>query len=197
MDFHPAMLGKDQPTEHQQLMAKPEFVKSVLGSNKLFRLRCFDDLTEEQAVQLTLDNLEITQNPNVPEIYKVQFFSNLPDNAQTIVNNLLSSYRKDLEQTKFSAPESESTELVQQPDEKTTPKETLAELEFAKRISNSGLVPGPELQILEPATYGEPVWPLLPIILLVTGLIGILVGFAIIVAIFMFSKAMSKQPLTK
>ena len=189
VDRHPAGLGHNQ-LQHEELILHPEFIKTVLESNQLYSLRCFDDLPTEEALQHTLANLEVVPNPNVPEIYSVRLFSNRPNDAQTIVTNLLASYAKKLEQTELPVPESESDPPITQPNQETDARQ-LAELEFFKTVSKSGLVPNPELKILEPATFGEPVWPVLPIILLVSGGVGILAGFAIIVAIFLKSKAMS------
>ena len=195
LDRHPAMPGKSQ-LDHEKLMTQPEFVKSVLDSNKLYELRCFDDFSQEQSLQRTLENLQVRQNASEASIYNVRLYSSRPDNAQTIVSSLLASYKETVAQAEWSSPDSEpsaSTQLPNQKDQQEVDPKKIAELEFVEAVSKSGLVRKPRLQILEPATYGKPVWPILPVILLVSGLMGITAGFAVIGAIFLKSKSMTKQ----
>lgn len=192
---HPAMLGTVSTIQHDQRISQPEFVESVLKSNKLFELRCFDDFPKEQAVKDTVANLEVIQNKKEESIYEVSLFSHHPDDAKQIVDHLIAQYRQELDQATIPASESESPEPSDsslQPPPNIDPSD-LAKLEFVKRIQNSGHVPVGKLQLIQPATHGRQVWPILSVILGVAGAIGLLTGLALIIFIFLVSRGLRLQ----
>ena len=104
---------------------------------------------------------------------------------------MILSYGDSLKETKSPASPPASDEAKQSGAE--TDSKNSAELEFAKRIKDSGLLPASKLELIKPATYGEPVWPILSVILAVTGLIGTLAGFGIVLVIFLISRGLAIQ----
>ena len=188
---HPAMLGLKTTVEHEKLIVKSDLVNSVMESNGLYDLESFADVTNEQALQNTLSNLQAVQNSDEPSIYEVTLHSKRPEDAQAIVDKLIAGYGKELEQTVIpaseSAPSDPSSGRQAEADAKDgkDPEDQLA-IEFMKRIRSSGQIPASKLELLQPATSGQ-VWPQLPVILGVTGSLGLLAGFALVVLIFMIS----------
>ena len=184
------MQGKDAPSEKELLISQREFVGSVMASKKLYQLKCFGDSSEEQALKDTLGNLDITQNPAEPLIYDVTFSCLRPTDAQKILGELISSYKEELTKTKVSSvadPELDS-------DPQAEPKNAAA-VEFVKRLRSENDEPAYELLVFDPASNGEPIRIFSWFIWAVTGLIGFLVGVAIIASIFMFSRSMGKPQL--
>ncbi|MEM7782804.1 MAG: polysaccharide biosynthesis tyrosine autokinase [Planctomycetota bacterium] len=90
--------AKDLAIRHDQLIGQPNIVRKCLNNNGLTGLGSFADLPEEEIVTDVVDNLEVTQNKEEIMLYDLQFYSSKPDDAQTLLNNLIATYEKDLEE---------------------------------------------------------------------------------------------------
>jgi len=93
-DYVPDMGGG---ARHDQLINQFNIINSCLSNNKLNTLRCFDQLSEDKIIPYVKKNLEVIQNREEPILYQLVFKSSRPDDAQTILNNLIDTYESDLE----------------------------------------------------------------------------------------------------
>ncbi len=189
----PLVLGKEAAYEHTQLLSQTEFINSTLESKDLYGLGCFDSLPQGSIVANVINNLEVNPNKTEPEIVELSFNSPHPDDAQTILTNLIADFGDAIEEIKVSPSKTELMDSIQKSNSEMAP-EIMAELAIAQRLRKSGQVQAYNMQILRSATFGEPTWPILPLILAFTGSIGLLLGMTIVVSIFLFSQRMAKQP---
>ena len=79
---------------HQQTITSSETVKYCLESNNLKVLDCFQGVGEQERVAQTVENLEINELASGSRIFRLVFRTTDPNDAQTILNNLVESYKK-------------------------------------------------------------------------------------------------------
>ena len=135
---------------HEQLIASPADVEKCLEQNNLFVLYSLKNLSKEECVSRTIANLEVAEVGTDTNIFQLVLRSSDPNDAQTILNNLVNSRHGSLQ---HAAPEL-------QPD--ASNKQTVFSFNY-----------------LEHARYGDNVWPILPVILAVFVLPGIVLAIPI------------------
>lgn len=194
LDTHPLIQEKDTPKENELQISQQEFVSSVMAAQDLYQLRCFDDFSAEEALKATLKNIEVVQNPSQASIFRVNFSCSRAADTQTILGHLVASYKKELTKTKVSSVRSLPAPKLDSASQ-AKPKD-VAELDFIKRLRVENEDPAFELKVIEPASIGEQVLIFRRIIWGVSGLIGFLIGIAIITCIFIYSRSMSRQSLS-
>jgi len=87
----------DVGVRHDEFIGRPNVVNQCMTKNKLTNLRCFENLPEDKIVPEVIDNLEVVQNQQEEILYELVFHSSRPDDAQTILNNLIATYEDQLE----------------------------------------------------------------------------------------------------
>lgn len=194
-------LSNVSDVRHDLVFAQANIVAQCLNRNKLTNLRSFQNTPEDMIVAQVLDNLEVKQNAEEPKLYEVVYRANRPDDSQTVLNNLINDYEKHLTiqeqvitttyltslktwyeryQQEIKRLESEGSEaLVAEVTKRLDDvHEKLLRMDMLNDLNGrQGTV---RLSALMNATYGEPVWPILPLNLLVGAAIGFGVGFAMI-----------------
>ena len=90
--------AKDLAIRHDQLIGQPNIVQRCLSEKGLDGLRSFKDIPADKRVSSICDKLEITQNKEEVMLYDLQYYSSRPDDAQTLLNNLIATYEKELEE---------------------------------------------------------------------------------------------------
>ena len=118
---------------HEQLIASPADVEKCFVQNNLFVLDSLRNLPKEECISRTVANLEVAEVGTDTNIFQAVLRSSDPNDAQTILNNLVDFRRHSLQR---AAPEL-------QPD--ASNKQTVFSFNY-----------------LEDARYGENVWPGLP-----------------------------------
>ncbi len=61
-------------------------------------LPSFADIPEDEVVEFVMENLEITNDKEEPVIYELVYLSSKPDDAQTVLNNLIATYKDELDE---------------------------------------------------------------------------------------------------
>ncbi|MCH2179252.1 MAG: polysaccharide biosynthesis tyrosine autokinase [Mariniblastus sp.] len=82
---------------HDRIINQEITVDTCLRSNNLFVLDSLSDLPEDEAVAEVLKNLEIEPEREDPFNFQLSFRSTDGDDSQTILNNLIETYRNELE----------------------------------------------------------------------------------------------------
>ncbi len=90
--------ASDMSIRHDQLIGQPNIVKKCILNNGLEKLKSFTDTPDNDIISEVVDNLEITQNKEEVILYDLVYYSPVPSDCQTILNNLIATYAKDLEQ---------------------------------------------------------------------------------------------------
>jgi len=180
---------------HDQLIGQVNVVHECLEKNRLFDLRCFRDLPEDLIVSSVVENLAVSQNADEPSIYELEFCCSHPDESQEVLNCLLASYRAHVAKGQEDIVEPYRSGLVSaseavekkldNPDqyseeELTQLKQSKAEILKALIDLDAHLTQVRVVSLLEAATFGEPVWPILPLILAVGAGIGLAIGIGLI-----------------
>ena len=181
------MQRKDAPSENELLISQREFVGSVLATEKLYQLKCFENFSDEQALKATVGNLNVEQNRSEPWIFEVTLCCRRPNDVQTILQKLVSSYKQELTKTKVSSVVGPELDGEPQADPKD---ENAVAMELIKRLRGENEDPAFELLVMKPASVGEKVWLFRWIIWAVSGLIGFLIGIVLISCIFRYSRSM-------
>ncbi len=87
----------DVGVRHDQFIGQTNVVAECLTKNKLNNLRCFENLPEDNIIPEVKENLEVVQNQQEEILYELEFKSSRPDDAQTLLNNLIATYEDQLE----------------------------------------------------------------------------------------------------
>ncbi len=82
---------------HDRIINQEITVYNCLKGNNLFVLDSLADLPEDEAVTEVLENLEIEPDREDPFNFQLSFRSTDGDDTQTILNNLIETYRNELE----------------------------------------------------------------------------------------------------
>ncbi|MDG2186163.1 MAG: polysaccharide biosynthesis tyrosine autokinase [Mariniblastus sp.] len=82
---------------HDRIINQEITVHNCLENNNLFVLDSLADLPEDEAVAEVLENLEIEPEREDPYNFQLSFRSTDGDDTQTILNNLIETYRNELE----------------------------------------------------------------------------------------------------
>lgn len=194
LDAHPLIWETGTPKGNELQISQQEFVSSVMAAQDLYHLKCFDDFSAEQALKATLRNIEVVQNPSQASIFRVNFNCSRAADAQTILDHLVASYKRELTNTKVSSVRSFPEPTLDSATQ-AKPKDAV-ELEFIRRLRAENEDPAFEVKVIEPASIGEQVLIFRRIIWGVSGLVGFLSGVAIITCIFMYSRSIGRQSLS-
>lgn len=203
----PAFDGVDilsvRDVRHDQLFAQHRFVEECLSENRLQRLRAFEDIAEDKIVQRVCENLSVTQNKEEPSIYKVVYRCSRPDDCQVVLNNLIASYKNNLDEQEEQVCREYAMKLkvvydrfkAMKDQGITLPESSESEFHDAKmkltEFDRFGMSPdSARLIFLQDATQGEPIWPILPVYLLIGAAVGFAVGFFFVLSWF-FLRAFS------
>lgn len=81
---------------HDQLIGQYNIVDNCLTKYDLKNLTSFENLSEDKIVPTVMSNLEVSQNKEEQVLYDLVFYSSEPEDAQTILNNLIRSYEENL-----------------------------------------------------------------------------------------------------
>jgi len=82
---------------HDRIIDQPVTVERCLEANGLFVLSSFEDMSKEEVVQEVVENLEVTPEREDPFNYELTYTSTSGSDAQVVLNNLIETYRRDLE----------------------------------------------------------------------------------------------------
>jgi len=88
----------DPGVRHDQFIGRHNVVNDCLNKNKLNNLRCFEDLPENRIVPEVIEHLTVAQNRQEEILYELVYHCSRPDDAQTILNNLIATYESQLEE---------------------------------------------------------------------------------------------------
>lgn len=86
----------DLVIRHDQLIGQYNIVSRCLTENQLTSLRSFENLSDEKIINEVVANLEVTQNRDEAILYELAYESSRPEDTQTILNNLITTYEKEL-----------------------------------------------------------------------------------------------------
>lgn len=89
--------ASDMTMRHDQLIGQYNIVNQCLIENNLTKLRSFENLSDEKIVEEVMTNLDVTQNKEEETLYELVFYSTRQDDAETILNHLIATYEKDLD----------------------------------------------------------------------------------------------------
>ena len=110
-------LATDLMVRHDQLIGQPNIVNQCLTQNKLLELKSFEDLSVNEIVPDVINNLLIEQNREEPILYELTYKSKKPEDAQTILNNLIATYESNLED-QYKSKTSQVTTLLKELEKK-------------------------------------------------------------------------------
>jgi hypothetical protein len=82
--------GEFTAVRHDRILGQLLCVEKAIEANQLYRLKSLDGLDKSTALQTVVDGLEVTTSE--PEIYDVRLRLSDPQDARTVLNNLLKSY---------------------------------------------------------------------------------------------------------
>ena len=85
----------DQP--HEDLIASPAMIEDCLIKNNLLVLDAFRDVDKEDAALETAKNLSVKKLDGTSNVYELVYQCSDPNDTQTILNNLVETYRSHLE----------------------------------------------------------------------------------------------------
>ncbi len=88
----------DMTIRHDQLIGQYNIVSRCILEKKLTNLESFKALKEDDIVPEVMKNLSVTQNKEEDVLYELVFYSSDPEDAETILNNLIDTYETDLEE---------------------------------------------------------------------------------------------------
>ena len=89
-------MAADMAIRHDQLIGQYNIVQRCLLENNLSALESFADLANDETIPNVMNNLVVTQNKDEQVLYELVYYSSEPDDAQTILNNLIATYETDL-----------------------------------------------------------------------------------------------------
>ncbi len=82
-------------SRHDRLMGQYNIVNLCLAD--LMDLPSFEDIPEDDVVKEVMSNLEITPDKEEPVLYELVYRCGKPEDAQTVLNNLISTYQDELD----------------------------------------------------------------------------------------------------
>ena len=82
-------------TRHDRLIGQYNIVHKCLLD--LMDLKSFDDIPAGKVVSHVIDNIEITPDKEQPTLYELKYRSSVDVDAQTVLNNLIATYREELD----------------------------------------------------------------------------------------------------
>ncbi len=82
---------------HDRFIAQPNIVQSCLEKFRLYTLKSFEELVEEDVVQDVLDNMVVVPDPEEHFIYVMKYNSREKEDAKTILNNIIRTYKENLD----------------------------------------------------------------------------------------------------
>lgn len=192
---------------HDRLMTQPNIIQTCLLKNRLTNLRTFESTAEDDIVPMVQDNFVVTQDPTEPTLYTAVLRCSRPDDAQTLLNNLIHAYCTDLEAQEEQVvhahenqlknllakaqSELESAKKAGKPngpsfdklaERQADLKQQAVKLEVVRNGNRGSLIT--TTQTLQNATYGDVVWPILPVILLIGAASGF--GFGLLLMLLWF-----------
>lgn len=88
-------MAADMAIRHDQLIGQYNIVQRCLLENNLSALESFSELANDETIPYVMDNLVVTQNKDEQVLYELVYYSSEPDDAQTILNNLIATYETD------------------------------------------------------------------------------------------------------
>ena len=85
-------------TRHDRMIGQDFLVRLCLEKNGLNNLPSFQDVADDEVVLEVMENLEILPDREDPFIYMLSYRCSKPDDARTLLNNLIETYRNWLDQ---------------------------------------------------------------------------------------------------
>ncbi len=97
-------------TRHDRLIGQHNIVHKCLLD--LMDLKSFDDIPTGEVVSHVIENIEITPDKEQPTLYELKYRSSEAVDSQTVLNNLIATYRDELD-AKYKTESSKYIQLLQ------------------------------------------------------------------------------------
>jgi succinoglycan biosynthesis transport protein ExoP len=135
-------------SRHDRLMGQYNIVQRCLTVKDLMGLDSFNDIPEEQVVELVMDNLEITPDKEEPILYELVYRCNDQDDARTVLNNLIATYNEVLDE-QYRNESSEYVEVLKQVRREFNDsyKELAAKLEDTQKQHDAPIIMAGDLNV--------------------------------------------------
>ncbi|MEZ6092687.1 MAG: polysaccharide biosynthesis tyrosine autokinase [Pirellulaceae bacterium] len=85
------------PERHDKRIAQPLMIEKCFEEKKLYTLDSFSTLSQSDVIEKVLSDLEVFPDPEDDYLYTLQFTALYPDDARTVLNAMVETYQKDLE----------------------------------------------------------------------------------------------------
>ena len=88
----------DVLTRHDRMIGQDFLLRLCLEKNGLNNLPSFQDVKDDEVVREVMENLEVLPDLEDPFIYMLTYRCSKPDDARTLLNNLIETYRNWLDE---------------------------------------------------------------------------------------------------